>query len=575
MANGYYDPGTWASVDPSKVGYVESYNPDNFTSFKRYYDKASLGQYADDFGNPTDRNFLRVNYDDLYATPSTEYKFGDVNADFLSQYGGTGTTQNFLKSLMGQGYNASDLDGALRSYFDQPNHGRYVDKGWLGDQALIRAFGTGLDAQGKSTDWQSLYNADLERQQQAVMHDMLTHDNGNDWDDISKMIAGLSIVVGGAGLAGAFGGAAAAGGGAGSFASPLAGVGSFEAGAALPAFGAGEGIASGLAAGSGSVLGGAGSFNAGLVGGGLGGIAGAGAGTALGSYGLSGAGSTGGVGSFDAGNFVGTGSGEGGAALDSGGNMDWLDELINSTGTGTGSATSGDPLAGLFDGTGIGPSPLDVPGGLDMVNPGGTNGGQGLWDTIKGNLSNVPSGTQNLIKSLLGGGSSGTGSGTNLGSLLGPLLGAYASNQQSNALAELANKYQEYGAPYRAELANLTSNPGSFLTSPRVTASVDQGTSALARALSAKDGNPVGSGRALQEMQNYATNGLYSQLSNRENQLANFGGLSNFNAAAPSANLASVNQTGNMYNAIGAGINDVFNPQPTYLDLIKAMKGLA
>ena len=214
------------------------------------------------------------------------------------------------------------------------------------------------------------------------------------------------------------------------------------------------------------------------------------------------------------------------------------------------------------------------------MNTGGSDWSSGLDTAMNSGAGNAASSTNwlsqlakaptSILKSL-GFSDSDISS---IGKLGAAGFGAYASNQQSERLADLANEYKGFGAPYRAELSRLQSDPGSFLTSPRVTTAVDQGTNAMARALSAKDGNPMGSGRALQELQNYSTNSLYGQLTNRENQLANFGGLSGFNAAAPQANLASVQQSGNMYNAIGAGINDVFNPQPTYMDLIKAMKGL-
>ena len=73
-------------------------------------------------------------------------------------------------------------------------------------------------------------------------------------------------------------------------------------------------------------------------------------------------------------------------------------------------------------------------------------------------------------------------------------------------------------------------------------------------------------------MNDYAAQTLLGQLGNERNRLANFGGLSNFNAAAPSLGLASVQQTGNMYNAIGGGLSDIFNPKPSYIDMIKAMR---
>lgn len=309
------------------------------------------------------------------------------------------------------------------------------------------------------------------------------------------------------------------------------------------------------ATGTGAVAAGGGALGSGLAGLGAADLAAAGLG------GLAGA--TGGA----VGNFV-PAEAAGGTVTGSGGSdMSWLDDMIENL-TGPGADTGMGAGNSVFDTSYLnqlpsGPDILDVPGGLDSVIP--QSSGTPSW------LSQIAKAPTSLLKSL--------GLSDSDVSMIGKLgaagLGAYASNQQSNALAEQAAKFAEYGAPYRQQLASLQSDPGSFLSSPRVTSAVDQGTSAMARALSARDGNPTGSGRALQEMQNYATNSLYGQLTNRENQLANFGGLSNFNAAAPSANLASVQQTGNMYNAIGAGINDIFNPQPTYLDLIKAMKGLA
>lgn len=153
--------------------------------------------------------------------------------------------------------------------------------------------------------------------------------------------------------------------------------------------------------------------------------------------------------------------------------------------------------------------------------------------------------------SLLGGG------GINLGNLLGAGLGFAGSYQQTEALKALAEKQMAMGAPYRDRLNALYANPMDYLKSPEVMGAVDQGTSALAKALSVQ-GNPFGSGHALQELQNYATTQQLNRLDAEKKNLANFGGLSSFNAAAPGTAVAGINAGTGMYNAAGYGLSQLF-----------------
>ena len=135
----------------------------------------------------------------------------------------------------------------------------------------------------------------------------------------------------------------------------------------------------------------------------------------------------------------------------------------------------------------------------------------------------------------------------------------------------------EFGAPYRARLESSYADPNAFLTnSPDIRASVDLGTSALSRALSV-NGNPAGSGRALTEIQDYATKGLYAGLGNERQRLANFGGLSALTGAAPGTASAAISAQGTPYAALGYSIQQVTNPQPSPADLYKALgiKGFA
>jgi hypothetical protein len=154
------------------------------------------------------------------------------------------------------------------------------------------------------------------------------------------------------------------------------------------------------------------------------------------------------------------------------------------------------------------------------------------------------------------------------------ILGAIGANQQTHALEGLARDQMAMGAPYRDRLAALYANPDSFLTSKEVTTPVQQGTDALARSLSVQ-GNPIGSGHALQELQDYSANQLFGKLGQEKDRLAGFGGLSAYNAAAPGTASAAIGSQGNVYNGIGAAAGAIFNPQPTLIDLYKSMKGIA
>lgn len=555
MAQQWYDPNTWKTYDDNNVS---SYNQQMFDSSGNMTGFDTIN-YAGPAVNQTDSGYGLMAPD---LSGVTRLKQGDVWSDYLSQNFGTNfdASRNYLNTLHSQyGIMPSDIDSAYAKYF-QGSGSNAGDVNWWGDQARLRALGTGFDSLGKTADWKSAYNPGAETSQQKTMADIGNSNQAggdvSDLETIMDLVKGAGFVLGGAGLAGAFGGLGAAGGAAATTPSAGAlGSGTFGLDVGLGSATGSLGSLGVGATGTGAVAAGGGALGSGLAGLGAADLAAAGLG------GLAGA--TGGA----VVNFVPAEAAGGVVKGSGGGNMDWTDFFTNDPGAD----------ASAFDVSGLpsGPSPLDVPGGLDAINAGGSSGGQGFWDQAKSLLSqgkNIPT---SLIKSVFG---TDDATSASIASMIGKLgaagLGAYASNQQSNALADVAKQYAEYGAPYRAQLASLQTDPGSFLSSPRVTSAVDQGTSAMARALSARDGNPVGSGRALQELQNYSTNSLYGQLTNRENQLANFGGLSSFNSAAPSANLASVQQTGNMYNAIGAGINDIFNPQPTYIDLIKAMKGL-
>ena len=164
---------------------------------------------------------------------------------------------------------------------------------------------------------------------------------------------------------------------------------------------------------------------------------------------------------------------------------------------------------------------------------------------------------------ILGGAGAGAG-GFNLAQLLASLgvagLGVAGSLSQADAYKDVAERYMNMGQPYRDKLQQLYTDQGvnDWLNSAAVTTPVQMGTDALARSLSVK-GNPFGNGTSLQSLQDYATKQLYGDLGNERNRLANFGGLSAFNSAAPSASAAGINAGAGAYDAAGYGLAGVLN----------------
>lgn len=260
-----------------------------------------------------------------------------------------------------------------------------------------------------------------------------------------------------------------------------------------------------------------------------------------------------------------------------GGGMNWYDEFLNSIGIDPASVApfeSSPTNASIWDmingGTG---GPLMPPADPSGMDPNMVETRPSGWNPSRPD----PTMLQSLQQVIQQTGLPPTSALKLLGQLGAAGLGAYASNKQAGALQGLASKYSEYGAPYRAMLAQSYADPSAYLANdPSIQAAVNQGTNALARSLSVR-GNPAQSGTALTDIQNYATQNLYGQLGNERNRLANFGGLSGFNAAAPTLDAQAVGQQGNAYNALGYGLQQVTNPQTSLTDLVKALQigGLA
>ncbi len=376
----------------------------------------------------------------------------------------------------------------------------------------------------------------------------------------------------------------------------MAGVGAIAAPAAIGAAGAAgaEGAAAGAAGASGASSLGGGLASAGAVDAGLAAGAGAGAFTGAGAFGESSPywsmGAEAGTGTLTDASVAGAGTlGSAGGAIPAGlsslpaatlESLGFSAEQIAAA-QAAGGATAYGTAFGTGTAGGLASSITPAALGGDLVTAytgslAGAGASGGIWDTIQKFFTpNPTSAATSALSRIL----NGSGTGEDYLSLFGKIapaaLGAYASNQQSNQLGAVADKFASYGAPYREKLGALYANPSSFLSSPEVQVPVQQGTDMMARSLSVK-GNPAGSGNALQQLQSYSSDQLFGRLGQEKDRLAGFGGLSAYNQAAPAAATAAVGSNANVYNAIGGGIADVFSPPKTaaqqYAELIKAMR---
>jgi hypothetical protein len=152
-----------------------------------------------------------------------------------------------------------------------------------------------------------------------------------------------------------------------------------------------------------------------------------------------------------------------------------------------------------------------------------------------------------------------------LGSLLGHGLGAVGSYVQSNNLSDLASKYGQMGAPYRDQLAAITKDPSLYYNSPGAQGALN----GVLQQLSV-NGNPFGNSTSLQLASKAAMSGYGAE----RDRLAGYGGLTSYNQALPQLEAGAVNASGNIWNAVGAGVGDIFNPKPTLMDILNGVKGL-
>ena len=215
------------------------------------------------------------------------------------------------------------------------------------------------------------------------------------------------------------------------------------------------------------------------------------------------------------------------------------------------------------------------PGGSGVVESLGASGGNTPWMTDPGIWGGLTSGAG--LSGVFGQAGNALGAGSILGALgraIPGLLGAYASSRATDQYKGLADQFASYGAPYRQRLSDLYANPSKFLSSDEVQKPVQMASDIMARSLSTQ-GNPTGSGNALQQLQSYSADQLFGRLGQEKDRLAGFGGLSAYNQAAPSAAASVIGSSNNTANALGAATNNIFSPPQTLAQQLAAFKTLS
>lgn len=143
------------------------------------------------------------------------------------------------------------------------------------------------------------------------------------------------------------------------------------------------------------------------------------------------------------------------------------------------------------------------------------------------------------------------------------VLGAIGANQQANSLSALAKQYMDLGAPSRARYEASFAPGFTMANDPGYQDALDASSKATLHGLSVQ-GNPAGSPNAWSQSlaDNYAKT-AYPALQNFRNTNANAGGIASLQTAAPAAATGAIGAQSNIFNAVGAGMNDIFNPQPS------------
>jgi hypothetical protein len=202
--------------------------------------------------------------------------------------------------------------------------------------------------------------------------------------------------------------------------------------------------------------------------------------------------------------------------------------------------------------------------GYDAALTSGVAAGGAAGSSLANMGSSIPSWLQNLMPS----GSSLTN--TLLGKVLPSALGYLGADKQADSYRDMMNQYFSLGAPYRS-LLQQSYQPGFDIgKEPGFQNAMDTTMNTYMRAASAGNaqgvagGNPFNNPGAFMESQKYLAGNLaLPYLQNYRSGLSSSGQLGLGPAAQFGGN--SIQSQGGVYDAIGYGLGEVFNPKPDYM----------
>lgn len=238
------------------------------------------------------------------------------------------------------------------------------------------------------------------------------------------------------------------------------------------------------------------------------------------------------------------------------------------TGGFVGGAGGGGELAGggFAGGAGGGAEVAGAVGGGSLTGldvPFGTMGGASGVPTVPGG--------GNALSRFLNGEATAADYASLAGTLGSTVLGVAGSNAQGDAYKDVANQYLNLGAPFRSKLLESYQPGFNVWNTPGLQGALETSWDVGLRGAS-RNGNPLENPGVLGELNKNITGQLtLPALSNYRGQLGQFGGLGLNTSGA--ASMAGAGNEGGMYDALGFGLGQLTNPQPTIDDLLKRIGG--
>lgn len=483
-------------------------------------------------------------------------RLGQYMTDLSKNYG-LGE-QDFIKGLQSYGVNYQPVEFNNDTMQDVkvPGFGRDPNIGWWGENALIRSLGQGLDKSNPGAayagSWRNLWNQNAENAEQNEIANIWQRNqdrysqSSNFMNDIPTILSGVGMVLGAGALGGAFGGGGLFGGG------------NFPVG--------GADWMSEIAAGAGN------------------------SGAGLGSAASAAADATWGVNAR-------------------GGDMSWLDDILNSTQNDAVWNTSGS--GNVLDVLGNSANSVNLPNGLNFDEPPtGINsitspsGGvrqqvlqrmvdQGIpFDAATSAVGNMGPSQLNQLRQLLNSGSqgsqartgtalsrllSGSGDNADLLSALGMgatgLLDYLGAQRQNQTIREMYSNAWNAGAPSRARYEAAMAPGFDIRSIPGLSSAMDTATETYLRKLSAQNGNPAGVGGAPSQTQAYVLgNVALPAYQNYVNQQANAGGIGTLSGQSTQAGMNAAMGAAAPFASIGQTIGQMTQPR---VNLNALLGGLA